>query len=255
MLKGAFSCCEQEITDDMSRRRAAKEAALKKRFDQAKKAGDLPASANSAALARYLGVMAMGISAQASAGATAKELREVAAIALSFFPRRNGRPPNRFQDAQDQRAGLNSVEREPGAAREGPRVLAAHLRCRTNQAATSQCRATRPALKTDILVNAQRREPHCFVQADTGCIRQYDSRIHGAEILRPQDPEQRLVKGLGRFRRPAPRRRHRQLRPPTSDRPPVRDAGRHRQSRPPARPAPPPARDGVAKVRLMRPAR
>jgi hypothetical protein len=86
MLKGAFSCCEQEITDDMSRRRAAKEAALKKRFDQAKKAGDLPASANSAALARYLGVMAMGISAQATAGATAKELREVAAIALSSFP-------------------------------------------------------------------------------------------------------------------------------------------------------------------------
>ncbi len=92
MLKGAFSCCEQEITDDMSRRRAAKEASLKKRFDQAKKAGDLPASANSAALARYLGVMAMGISAQASAGASARELREVAAIALSSFPGKTAAP-------------------------------------------------------------------------------------------------------------------------------------------------------------------
>lgn len=86
MLKGAFSCCEQEITDDMERRRAAKETALKKRFEQAKKTGDLPASANPAALARYLGVMTMGLSAQAAAGASAKELREVASIALAGWP-------------------------------------------------------------------------------------------------------------------------------------------------------------------------
>ena len=86
MLKGAFSCCEQEITDDMSRRRAEKEAALKKRFEQAKKTGDLPASANPAALARYLAVMAMGLSAQAAAGASAKELREVANVALAGWP-------------------------------------------------------------------------------------------------------------------------------------------------------------------------
>jgi AcrR family transcriptional regulator len=86
MLKGALSCCEEEITKDMARRRAEKETALKKRFDQAKKAGDLPASANSGALARYLGVMAAGISAQAAAGASAKELREVAGIALGSFP-------------------------------------------------------------------------------------------------------------------------------------------------------------------------
>jgi AcrR family transcriptional regulator len=88
MLKGALSCCEEEITKDMARRRADKESALKKRFDQAKKAGDLPASANSGALARYMGVMAAGISAQAAAGASAKELREVAALALASFPGR-----------------------------------------------------------------------------------------------------------------------------------------------------------------------
>jgi AcrR family transcriptional regulator len=86
MMKGAFSCCEAEITDDMARRRAAKESVLRKRFEQAKKAGDLPASANPATLARYLGTMVMGISAQAAAGASAKELREVAAIALASFP-------------------------------------------------------------------------------------------------------------------------------------------------------------------------
>lgn len=86
MLKGALSCCEQEITDDMTRRRAEKEAALKKRFEQAKKTGDLPKSANPAALARYLAVMACGISVQAGAGASLKELREVAAVALAGWP-------------------------------------------------------------------------------------------------------------------------------------------------------------------------
>jgi AcrR family transcriptional regulator len=86
MLKGALSCCEDEITKDMSRRRAEKEAALKKRFEQAKKAGDLPPTANPAALARYLATIAMGISVQAGAGASAKELREVAAIALASWP-------------------------------------------------------------------------------------------------------------------------------------------------------------------------
>ena len=86
MLKGALSCCEQEITDDMTRRRAEKEALLKKRFEQAKKAGDLPKSANPATLARYLVVMANGISVQAGSGASLKELREVAAVALAGWP-------------------------------------------------------------------------------------------------------------------------------------------------------------------------
>jgi AcrR family transcriptional regulator len=99
MLKGALSCCEEEITDDMSRRRAEKEASLKKRFDQAKKAGDLPASANPAALARYLAVMAMGISMQASSGASARELREVAAIALASFP--GGAPAPKSRKAKE----------------------------------------------------------------------------------------------------------------------------------------------------------
>ncbi len=86
MLKGAMSCCEQDITEHMDRLRANKEAMLKKRFDQAKKMGDLPATANPATLARYLATMASGISMQAASGASAKELREVAAIALASWP-------------------------------------------------------------------------------------------------------------------------------------------------------------------------
>lgn len=86
MLKGALSCCEQEITDEMGRRRAEKEALLKTRFEQAKAAGDLPKTADPATLARYLAVMANGISVQAGSGASLKELREVAAIALANWP-------------------------------------------------------------------------------------------------------------------------------------------------------------------------
>ena len=83
MLQGALSCCEKEISDDMARRRAGKEAALKKRFEQAKKAGDLPRSANPAALARFLAAIANGIAVQAASGASVKDLREVAAVALA----------------------------------------------------------------------------------------------------------------------------------------------------------------------------
>jgi AcrR family transcriptional regulator len=86
MLQGALSCCEEALSQDMARRRADKEAALKKRFEQAKKAGDLPKSANPAALARYLATMANGIAVHAASGASVQELREVAAIALAAWP-------------------------------------------------------------------------------------------------------------------------------------------------------------------------
>jgi AcrR family transcriptional regulator len=83
MLQGALSCCEQQISDDMARRRAEKESALRKRFEAARKSGDLPACANPAALARYLAAIANGISVQAASGASLKDLREVAATALA----------------------------------------------------------------------------------------------------------------------------------------------------------------------------
>lgn len=86
MLQGGLSCGEREISDELARRRAEKEAMLRKRFEQARKSGDLPKSANPAALARYVAVMANGICVQATAGATTKELREVAALAMNGWP-------------------------------------------------------------------------------------------------------------------------------------------------------------------------
>jgi AcrR family transcriptional regulator len=86
LLQGALACCEQEITKDMARRRSEKETLLQKRFEQAMQDGDLPATAQPGVLARYLMTMANGISVQAASGATAKELHEVAAMALAGWP-------------------------------------------------------------------------------------------------------------------------------------------------------------------------
>jgi len=86
MVQGGLSCGEKDIPEMLARHRAEKEAMLRTRFEQAKKSGDLSKTSDPAALARYLMVMANGICVQAAAGATLKELREVAAIALANWP-------------------------------------------------------------------------------------------------------------------------------------------------------------------------
>jgi len=86
MLQGGLSCGDDVIPETLARHRAEKEAMLCARFEQAKKSGDLAKSIDAAALARYLMVMSNGICVQAAAGASAKELREVAVIALANWP-------------------------------------------------------------------------------------------------------------------------------------------------------------------------
>ena len=86
MLQGGLSCGDSVIPDTLARHRAEKEAMLRTRFEQAEKSGDLASGCDAAALARFLMVMANGICVQAAAGASAKELREVAVIALANWP-------------------------------------------------------------------------------------------------------------------------------------------------------------------------
>ena len=83
MLQGGISCGDSQIPDALAKHRAEKEAMLRVRFEQAKQNGDLCEKANPAALARYLTAMANGICVQAAAGASGKELREVASLALA----------------------------------------------------------------------------------------------------------------------------------------------------------------------------
>jgi len=86
MLQGGLSCGDNTIPDMLMKSRAEKEAMLRKRFEQAKKSGDLAKDCDPAALARYLAVMANGLAVQGAAGASVAELRDVAAIALANWP-------------------------------------------------------------------------------------------------------------------------------------------------------------------------
>lgn len=76
------------IRDELAQRREAACMKIRKRFERAKKEGDLPADANPAALARYISAVMNGISVQAAGGATQKELQQVADMALKAFPGR-----------------------------------------------------------------------------------------------------------------------------------------------------------------------
>lgn len=86
LLQSGLSCGDSDIPDEMARHRAEKEAALCDRFTRARKEGDLPKAADPAALARYLMAVSNGICVQASSGASADDLHEVASMALMSWP-------------------------------------------------------------------------------------------------------------------------------------------------------------------------
>jgi AcrR family transcriptional regulator len=91
LLQSGLSCGDSDIPDELARHRAEKEEALRVRFEKARKSGDLPQEASPAALARYLMTVSNGICVQAASGATAKELHEVAAMALMGWPGASGK--------------------------------------------------------------------------------------------------------------------------------------------------------------------
>ncbi|HEX3810467.1 MAG TPA: TetR/AcrR family transcriptional regulator [Rhizomicrobium sp.] len=86
LLQSGLSCADQVIPDELARHRAEKETALRKRFERARKEGDLPSGADPAALARYLVATANGIFVQATTGSSVKELRGIAKMALAAWP-------------------------------------------------------------------------------------------------------------------------------------------------------------------------
>jgi len=87
-VNGALACsaAAEPIRLELVKRRAAFEAALKRRFERAKTAGDLPADENPADLARYIMSVTQGMTVQAASGATRKPLERVAEIALRAWP-------------------------------------------------------------------------------------------------------------------------------------------------------------------------
>jgi AcrR family transcriptional regulator len=77
---------DQRIPTEVARHRAEKELALRERFACAQREGDLPKSADPAALALYLVTMANGMCVQASAGASCRDLQATVNIALAAWP-------------------------------------------------------------------------------------------------------------------------------------------------------------------------
>jgi AcrR family transcriptional regulator len=88
-VRGALSSGEEAdpIRLELALRRSEGEALIRKRFERAKRVGELPSGANPADLARYLATVYQGMSVQAAGGATRGQLRRVAETALRAWPK------------------------------------------------------------------------------------------------------------------------------------------------------------------------
>jgi AcrR family transcriptional regulator len=88
MVQGALACGDAAIRKEVAARRAAVEGALRRRFQQAKREGDLPKSADPGELAGYVMTVVRGMAVQSAGGASSDQLRRVAQIALRAWPKR-----------------------------------------------------------------------------------------------------------------------------------------------------------------------
>jgi AcrR family transcriptional regulator len=88
MVQGALTCGDASVRKDVAARRAAAEAALRRRLQRAKREGDLPKNADPAELAHYVMTVVRGMAVQSSGGASRYQLHRVALIALRAWPKR-----------------------------------------------------------------------------------------------------------------------------------------------------------------------
>jgi AcrR family transcriptional regulator len=88
MVQGALSCGETAecIRNELTTRREARVVQFRRRFQRARREGDLPRSADPATLARFVATIVHGIAVQATSGATRAELQRVAKLALRALP-------------------------------------------------------------------------------------------------------------------------------------------------------------------------
>lgn len=88
LVQGALVCGDSAdaLRQELIKRRSAGEAALCDRFKQAMAEGDLPKDTDPADLARYVFVIAHGLSVQAAGGASKAKLNKVVDLALQAWP-------------------------------------------------------------------------------------------------------------------------------------------------------------------------
>jgi AcrR family transcriptional regulator len=87
-VQGALACGDDAAParEQLVALRAAGEALLRRRLEQAKADGDFPKKVNPADLARYAATVIHGIAVQGVSGASRRELRGVARLALAAWP-------------------------------------------------------------------------------------------------------------------------------------------------------------------------
>ena len=88
IVSGALACGEEAepVRRELARLRQATVAAFRERFERSLREGDLPPGTDCATLARYVATVLNGLAVQAASGATERELRQVAAIAIRAWP-------------------------------------------------------------------------------------------------------------------------------------------------------------------------
>jgi AcrR family transcriptional regulator len=92
LVQGGLACGtgSENVPFELAARRAQTEEQLRERFAKAKAEGDLTATADPAALARYLSAVTNGMGVMASSGADREALRQVAAVSLKAFDEQSG---------------------------------------------------------------------------------------------------------------------------------------------------------------------
>jgi AcrR family transcriptional regulator len=87
-VQGALACGQgaEGIRRELTLRRAAGEAAIRKRLKRGRAEGDLPPHTSPTDLARYVATIMHGMSVQAAGGATRAELQRVVRTALRAWP-------------------------------------------------------------------------------------------------------------------------------------------------------------------------
>ena len=89
VVQGALACgnAARSVRKEIAARRAAAKAALRRRFQRAKREGDLPQGADPADLAHYVMTVLHGMAVQGADSATPAQLRRVAQVALRAWPK------------------------------------------------------------------------------------------------------------------------------------------------------------------------
>lgn len=87
-VQAALACGDEAecVRAELSARRKSLELAIRRRLQRARRERDLPARADPAALAGFLAAVTHGLAVQAAGGATRKDLKRVAEMALRAWP-------------------------------------------------------------------------------------------------------------------------------------------------------------------------